>query len=268
MRTVGGFRSTRSSTSSGALDTTNRWGLFPGRPRSSGPRRGRSTRRPSGRRRVGAAVPGVRGGRPDDTGHRRRPRRRDGQQPRRVVGAGAGKLPEGLARRSASAPSERRTSSVLGAASTRTTSAGCWVAPGGRPCSANARHVVAGARRSRLCGRRRPIDAAAPIETPLRATGLLREVDGAPPLRPGSTSSRPRSRVGHQSVWVSSGDRGAAADRGRAGARRPLVAPEIGYAAEDDPAVAAATRSRMFAEAPAAGTARDRAPSGGLVHLP
>ena len=54
--------------------------------------------RPDGLRaggRVGAAVPGVRGGRARRHDHRRRPRRRDGQQPRRVVGTGAGSAPRG-----------------------------------------------------------------------------------------------------------------------------------------------------------------------------
>lgn len=84
---------------------------------------------------------------------------------------------------------------------------------------------------------------------PLRAAGLLREVGGLTALRDGVVlEPTPGHTPGHQSVWLSSGGDELLLTGDVLVHAVQLVAPEVGYAAEDDPIVATATRQRVFAE--------------------
>ena len=85
---------------------------------------------------------------------------------------------------------------------------------------------------------------------PLRAAGLLREIDGPYALRPGiDAEPTPGHTVGHQSVWLSSGDDTLLLTGDVLVHAVQLLFPEVAYAAEDDPAAGTATRIRMYAEA-------------------
>ena len=116
----------------------------------------------------------------------------------------------------------------------------------GLPLFANAQHVVQATEVRAVADDRLILEATI---DPLRAADLLREVDGATRLRDGidlepTPATRP-APVGvallRRRLLLLTGDVLVHAVQ--------LVAPEVAYAAEDDPAVAAATRERVFAEA-------------------
>jgi len=124
---------------------------------------------------------------------------------------------------------------------------GWVVGPDGRPMFAKAEHVVQAAEVRAVA--QDDVIRAATVD-PLSAAGLLREVDGPLRLRTGiDLEPTPGHTVGHQSVWLSSGDEVLLLTGDVLVHAVQLVAPEVGYVAEDDPAVAAATRVRVFAEA-------------------
>jgi glyoxylase-like metal-dependent hydrolase (beta-lactamase superfamily II) len=123
-----------------------------------------------------------------------------------------------------------------------------WVlGTAGTPLFANAVHVVQTTEVSAVAE-----DAVIREATvdPLRAAGLLREVDGLTTLREGVVlEPTPGHTPGHQSVWLSSGDDQLLLTGDVLVHAVQLLFPEVSYAAEDDPLVAAATRARVYAEA-------------------
>ena len=124
---------------------------------------------------------------------------------------------------------------------------GWVVGPDGSPLFANAAHVVQATEVAAVADD--AVIRAATVD-PLAAAGLLREVDGATRLREGlDLEPTPGHTPGHQSVWLSSGDDTLLLTGDVLVHAVQLVAPQVAYAAEDDPVVAAATRERVFAEA-------------------
>jgi glyoxylase-like metal-dependent hydrolase (beta-lactamase superfamily II) len=84
----------------------------------------------------------------------------------------------------------------------------------------------------------------------LRAADMLREVDGPTTVRDGiDLEPTPGHTPGHQSVWLTSGADTLLLTGDVLVRAVQLVAPQVAYAAEDDPVVAAATRERVFTEA-------------------
>jgi glyoxylase-like metal-dependent hydrolase (beta-lactamase superfamily II) len=117
----------------------------------------------------------------------------------------------------------------------------------GIPLFANAEHVVQAVEVASVLDER---DIAEATVDPLRAAGLLREVDGPLTLRPGiDLEPTPGHTVGHQSVWLSSGTDTLLLTGDLLVHAVQLVAPGVAYVAEDDPAAAVASRERMYAEA-------------------
>jgi glyoxylase-like metal-dependent hydrolase (beta-lactamase superfamily II) len=117
----------------------------------------------------------------------------------------------------------------------------------GLPLFPNAQHVVQATEVRAVAGDRMIVEATV---DPLRAADLLREVDGVTRLRDGiDLEPTPGHTPGHQSVWISSGDEVLLLTGDVLVHAVQLVAPGLAYAAEDDPAVAAATRERVYAEA-------------------
>jgi glyoxylase-like metal-dependent hydrolase (beta-lactamase superfamily II) len=85
---------------------------------------------------------------------------------------------------------------------------------------------------------------------PLRAAGLLNEIEGPYALRPGlDVEPTPGHTVGHQSVWLSSGGDVLLLTGDVLVHAVQLLFPEVAYAAEHDPVAGTATRERMYAEA-------------------
>ncbi|MEO6511655.1 MAG: MBL fold metallo-hydrolase [Nocardioides sp.] len=129
----------------------------------------------------------------------------------------------------------------------------------GLPLFGNAEHVVQATEVRAIADDREIVEATI---DPLRAAGLLREVDGVERIADGiDLEPTPGHTPGHQSVWLSSGDDVLLLTGDVLVHAVQLVAPGVVYAAEDDPVVAAATRERMFAEA------RRRGADLGTAHL-
>jgi glyoxylase-like metal-dependent hydrolase (beta-lactamase superfamily II) len=85
---------------------------------------------------------------------------------------------------------------------------------------------------------------------PLRAAGLLREIDGPLRLRDGiDLEPTPGHTTGHQSVWLSSDDDALLLTGDVLVHAVQLLYPEVAYAAEADPAAGTASRIRMYDEA-------------------
>jgi glyoxylase-like metal-dependent hydrolase (beta-lactamase superfamily II) len=123
----------------------------------------------------------------------------------------------------------------------------------GLPMFGNAEHVIQATEVAAVADDREIVEATV---DPLRAAGLLRSVDGPLTLRPGiDLEPTPGHTVGHQSVWLSSGDDVLLLTGDILVHAVQLVAPSVAYAAEDDPAAATATRERMYAEARRRGAA-------------
>ena len=117
----------------------------------------------------------------------------------------------------------------------------------GAPLFADATHVVQSTEVHAVAG-----DAVIRLATvdPLRAAGLLREIDGPYALQPGiDVEPTPGHTPGHQSVWLSSGGEDLLLTGDVLVHAVQLVAPEVAYAAEDDLVEAAATRLRVLGEA-------------------
>ncbi len=123
---------------------------------------------------------------------------------------------------------------------------GWVVGPDGSVLFAGAQHVVQTTEVAAVADD--AVVRAATVD-PLRAAGLLRELDGPYALRPGiDVEPTPGHTVGHQSVWLSSGDDVLLLSGDVLVHAVQLLSPEVAYAAEDDPVTAAATRERVFAE--------------------
>jgi glyoxylase-like metal-dependent hydrolase (beta-lactamase superfamily II) len=122
-----------------------------------------------------------------------------------------------------------------------------WVVSDGLPLFGNAQHVVQATEVAAVADD--AVIRAATVD-PLSAVGLLRVVDGATTLRPGiDLDPTPGHTVGHQSVWLTSGDDTLLLAGDVLVHVVQLIAPEVAYAAEDDPEVAVATRLRVYEEA-------------------
>jgi glyoxylase-like metal-dependent hydrolase (beta-lactamase superfamily II) len=117
----------------------------------------------------------------------------------------------------------------------------------GVPLFANAQHVIQSAEVAAVADDRTICEATV---DPLRAAGLLRELDGPYALRPGiDLDPTPGHTVGHQSVWLSSGDDVLLLTGDVLVHAIQLLFPEVAYAAEADPVAGAATRRRVYDEA-------------------
>jgi glyoxylase-like metal-dependent hydrolase (beta-lactamase superfamily II) len=117
----------------------------------------------------------------------------------------------------------------------------------GLPLFANAQHVVQATEVRAVADDRMIVEATI---DPLRAADLLREVDGPTTVRDGiDLEPTPGHTPGHQSVWLTSGADTLLLTGDVLVHAVQLVAPQVAYAAEDDPVVAAATRERVFTEA-------------------
>jgi glyoxylase-like metal-dependent hydrolase (beta-lactamase superfamily II) len=117
----------------------------------------------------------------------------------------------------------------------------------GLPLFANADHVVQATEVRAVADEREIVEATI---DPLRAAGLLREVDGVTRLADGmDLEPTPGHTPGHQSVWLSSGSDTLLLTGDVLVHAVQLVAPGVAYVGEEDPDVAQATRERTFAEA-------------------
>ena len=117
----------------------------------------------------------------------------------------------------------------------------------GLPMFGNAEHVIQAAEVAAVADDRAIVEATV---DPLRASGLLRAVDGPLTLRPGiDLEPTPGHTVGHQSVWLTSGTEALLLTGDLLVHAVQLVAPSVAYAAEDDPVAGVASRERMYAEA-------------------
>jgi glyoxylase-like metal-dependent hydrolase (beta-lactamase superfamily II) len=117
----------------------------------------------------------------------------------------------------------------------------------GLPLFANAQHVVQATEVRAVADDRMIVEATI---DPLRAADLLREVDGPTTVRDGiDLEPTPGHTPGHQSVWLTSGADTLLLTGDVLVHAVQLVAPQVAYAAEDDPVVAAATRERVFTKA-------------------
>jgi glyoxylase-like metal-dependent hydrolase (beta-lactamase superfamily II) len=124
---------------------------------------------------------------------------------------------------------------------------GWVVGPEGRPLFANAQHVVQAAEVDAFAADR--VIRAVTVE-PLEEAGLLRTLDGRTTLRPGLVAEpTPGHTLGHQSVWLTSGDDVLLVAGDVLVHAVQLLAPEVAYRAEQDPSAAWATRTRILAEA-------------------
>jgi len=124
---------------------------------------------------------------------------------------------------------------------------GWVVGPNGLPLFANAEHVVQATEVHAIAEDR--VIRAATVD-PLRAAGLLREIDGPYALRPGiDVEPTPGHTVGHQSVWLGSGDDVLLLTGDVLVHAVQLLFADVAYAAEDDPVAGYATRTRIYAEA-------------------
>lgn len=120
----------------------------------------------------------------------------------------------------------------------------------GLPLFGNAEHVIQAAEVAAVTGNPADREIAEATVDPLRASGLLRELDGPYALRPGlDLEPTPGHTVGHQSVWLSSGDDVLLLTGDVLVHAVQLLFPDVAYAAEEDPAAGSATRERMYAEA-------------------
>jgi glyoxylase-like metal-dependent hydrolase (beta-lactamase superfamily II) len=129
----------------------------------------------------------------------------------------------------------------------------------GLPLFANADHVVQATEVRAVADEREIVEATI---DPLRAAGLLRDVDGVTRLADGiDLEPTPGHTPGHQSVWIASGDDVLLLTGDVLVHAVQLVAPHVAYVAEDDPVAARATRERVFAEA------RRRGADLGTAHL-
>jgi glyoxylase-like metal-dependent hydrolase (beta-lactamase superfamily II) len=123
----------------------------------------------------------------------------------------------------------------------------------GVPLFANAQHVIQQADVAAFADDREIAEATV---DPLRAAGLLHEVDGPLRLREGiDLEPTPGHTPGHQSVWLSSDDDVLLLTGDVLVHAVQLLHPDVAYAAEDDPAAGTATRVRMYAEAKRRGAA-------------
>ena len=123
----------------------------------------------------------------------------------------------------------------------------------GVPLFANADHVIQATEVAAVAGDREIVEASV---DPLRAAGLLRELDGPYALRPGiDVEPTPGHSVGHQSVWLSSGGDVLLVTGDVLVHAVQLLYPEVAYAAEADPTVGSATRRRIYDEARRRGAA-------------
>jgi glyoxylase-like metal-dependent hydrolase (beta-lactamase superfamily II) len=117
----------------------------------------------------------------------------------------------------------------------------------GVPLFANADHVIQAAEVAAVADDREIVEATV---DPLRAAGLLRELDGPYALRPGiDVEPTPGHTVGHQSVWLSSGEDVLLLTGDVLVHAVQLLHPEVAYAAEADPEAGTATRRRIYDEA-------------------
>lgn len=117
----------------------------------------------------------------------------------------------------------------------------------GMPLFGNADHVVQSADVAAFADDREIAEASV---DPLRAAGLLREVDGPVHLRDGiDLEPTPGHTAGHQSVWLSSDDDVLLLTGDLLVHAVQLLYPEVAYAAEADPEVGSATRVRIYDEA-------------------
>ncbi len=123
----------------------------------------------------------------------------------------------------------------------------------GLPLFGNADHVIQAAEVAAVAEDRMICEATV---DPLRAAGLLRELDGPYALRPGiDVEPTPGHTVGHQSVWLSSGDDVLLLTGDVLVHAVQLLFPDVAYAAEADPATGTATRRRIYDEARRRGAA-------------
>jgi glyoxylase-like metal-dependent hydrolase (beta-lactamase superfamily II) len=122
-----------------------------------------------------------------------------------------------------------------------------WVlGQAGVPLFANAEHVIQAAEVAAVADEREIAEATV---DPLRAAGLLREVDGRVSLHDGiDLEPTPGHTVGHQSVWLSSGDDALLLTGDALVHAVQLLYPGVAYVGEDAD-VATATRVRLYAEA-------------------
>jgi glyoxylase-like metal-dependent hydrolase (beta-lactamase superfamily II) len=117
----------------------------------------------------------------------------------------------------------------------------------GVPLFANAEHVIQAVEVAAVADDREIAEATV---DPLRVAGLLREVDGPHALRPGiDLDPTPGHTVGHQSVWLSSGDDALVLTGDVLVHAVQLLFPDVAYAAEAAPEAGAQTRRRVYAEA-------------------
>jgi glyoxylase-like metal-dependent hydrolase (beta-lactamase superfamily II) len=136
---------------------------------------------------------------------------------------------------------------------------GWVVGSDGRPLFANAEHVV---QRTEVAAIAEDREIRRVTVDPLTEAGLLREVDGVTLLTDDVVAEpTPGHTPGHQSVWLTSDDETLLLTGDVLVHAVQLVAPEVAYAAEDDPVVAAATRRRVYDEA------RRRGAPLGTAHL-
>ena len=124
---------------------------------------------------------------------------------------------------------------------------GGWVlGRAGVPLFANADHVIQAAEVAAVADDREIVEATV---DPLRVAGLLRELDGPYALRPGiDVEPTPGHTVGHQSAWLSSGDDVLLLTGDLLVHAIQLLFPEVAYAADAAPVLAAATRRRIYDE--------------------
>ena len=155
---------------------------------------------------------------------------------------GRGRLPEGLAQLGI-APTDVSTVVLT---HLHEDHVGWVLGRAGLPLFANAEHVVQATEVHAIADDRAIVEATI---DPLRAADLLREVDGPTRLSEGiDLEPTPGHTPGHQSVWLSSGDDVLLLTGDVLVHAVQLVAPDVAYAAEDDAAVARATRERVYDE--------------------
>jgi glyoxylase-like metal-dependent hydrolase (beta-lactamase superfamily II) len=124
---------------------------------------------------------------------------------------------------------------------------GWVVGRAGLPLFANADHVIQATEVAAVADDREIVEATV---DPLRAAGLLREIDGPYALRPGiDVEPTPGHTVGHQSAWLTSGDDVLLLTGDVLVHAVQLLFPEVAYAAESDPVAGTATRRRLYDEA-------------------
>jgi glyoxylase-like metal-dependent hydrolase (beta-lactamase superfamily II) len=121
------------------------------------------------------------------------------------------------------------------------------VSADGSPVFGSARHVVQAAE---LAAVRADPTIWGYAVAPLLSAGLLDEVDGRVDLAPGIVAvPTPGHTVGHQSVVVTADDEEVVVTGDVLVHAVQLADPDVAYRAEADPALAAETRRRVFAEA-------------------